>query len=85
MSCSNNNDKNPVNKGYYPSKEPVESESIRKSSNSDITIPARTSLSASQDTNSPDNMRGFDPISEDDTGDYGVSRYLENTDEEGWD
>jgi len=34
---------------------------------------------------SDDNMRGFDPISEDDTDDNGMSRYMENTDEEGWD
>ena len=33
----------------------------------------------------PDNMRGFDPASEDDTDDNGMSRYMENNDEEGWD
>ena len=33
----------------------------------------------------PDNMRGFDPASEDDMDDNGMSRYMENTDEEGWD
>lgn len=32
-----------------------------------------------------DNMRGFDPASEDDMDDNGMSRYMENTDEEGWD
>lgn len=32
-----------------------------------------------------DNMRGFDPASEDDTDDNGMSRYMENTDDEGWD
>ena len=33
----------------------------------------------------PDNMRGFDPASEDDMLDNGMSRYMENNDEEGWD
>ena len=32
-----------------------------------------------------DNMRGFDPASEDDMEDNGMSRYMENNDEEGWD
>lgn len=31
-----------------------------------------------------DNMRGFDPASEDDLDDNGMSRYMENNDEEGW-
>ena len=31
-----------------------------------------------------DNMRGFDPASEDDMEDNGMSRYVENYDEEGW-
>ena len=33
----------------------------------------------------PDNMRGFDPASEDDMEDNGMSRYMENNEEEGWD
>ncbi len=36
-------------------------------------------------TTEPDNMRGFDPASEDDMDDNGMSRYMENNDEEGWD
>ena len=31
-----------------------------------------------------DNLRGFDPASEDDLPDNGMSRYMENNDEEGW-
>lgn len=31
-----------------------------------------------------DNMRGYDPRSEDDMGDNGMSRFMENNDEEGW-
>ena len=33
----------------------------------------------------PDNMRVFDPASEDDMDDNGMSRYMDNNDEEGWD
>ncbi len=32
-----------------------------------------------------DNLRGFDPASEDDMPDNGMRRYMENDDEEGWD
>lgn len=32
-----------------------------------------------------DNMRGFDPAFEDDMEDNGMSRYMENNDDEGWD
>ena len=32
-----------------------------------------------------DNMRGFDPASEDDMDDNGMSRYMENDDDSGWD
>ena len=34
---------------------------------------------------SSDNMRGFDPASEDDMDDNGMRRFMENNDEEGWD
>ena len=61
--------------------------------------PASSSASTSRSTSSsygstssyrykekePDNMRGFDPASEDDMDDNGMSRYMENNDEEGWD
>ena len=33
---------------------------------------------------SDDNMRGFDPASEDALTDNGMSRYMENNDNEGW-
>lgn len=49
-------------------------------------VPA--SLSSSSRTHKSsnyDNMRGFDPVSEDDMDDNGMSRYMENNDEEGWD
>jgi len=31
-----------------------------------------------------DGMRGFDPATEDDLEDNGMTRYMENTDERGW-
>ena len=37
-----------------------------------------------QDDDDYDNMRGFDPASEDDMDVNGMSRYMENDDEEGW-
>ena len=43
------------------------------------------SSSTKHEYNEPDNMRGFDPASEDDMDDNGMSRYMENDDEEGWD
>ena len=42
-------------------------------------------VSPSREFHEPDNMRGFDPASEDDMDDNGMSRYMENYDEEGWD
>jgi hypothetical protein len=41
--------------------------------------------SSSKGAGTYDNMRGFDPASEDDMDDNGMSRYMENDDEEGWD
>ena len=40
--------------------------------------------SSSKIRSSSDNMRGFDPASEDDMDDNGIVRYMENNDEEGW-
>ena len=44
-----------------------------------------SSSSYSQKSREQDNLRGFDPASEDDMDDNGMSRYMENNDEEGWD
>jgi len=45
----------------------------------------RNSSGSSRVHRSSDNMRGFDPASEDDMDDNGMRRYMENNDEEGWD
>ena len=47
--------------------------------------PTSPAPSRSHESSSYDNMRGFDPASEDDMDDNGMSRYMENNDEEGWD
>ena len=47
--------------------------------------PTTSSSSRSHESSGYDNMRGFDPASEDDMDDNGMSRYMENYDEEGWD
>ena len=44
-----------------------------------------TSASTQPAASETDNMRGFDPASEDDMDDNGMSRYMENNDDEGWD
>ena len=53
-------------------------EPIRSSSQSS------RSYSSSRDDDDYDNMRGFDPASEDDMDDNGMDRYMENNDEGGW-
>lgn len=47
--------------------------------------PSATSSRSSSSSRYSDNMRGFDPASEDDMDDNGMSRYMENDDDEGWD
>ena len=51
----------------------------KKQSASSVTVTSRSHSSGNYD-----NMRGFDPASEDDMDDNGMSRYMENNDEEGW-
>ena len=48
-------------------------------------VPTSSSSSRTHKSSNYDNMRGFDPASEDDMDDNGMSRYMENNDEEGWD
>ena len=90
VSCTNK--KHPSE--YYPKSvtsydsytEPARQDSVKH-----VTTDQQPSSSASSSGNSKynekelDNMRGFDPASEDDMEDNGMSRYMENNDEEGWD
>ena len=65
---------------------------IQKSTSSqrDISSPAPSSSSSyssrsyDEDEEEEDGMRHFDPASEDDMDDNGMSRYMENNDDEGW-
>ena len=54
-------------------------------SNNSTSKSGSSSYSSSRDEEDYDNMRGFDPASENDMDDNGMSRYMENNDEEGWD
>ena len=58
-----------------------------KGNEKSTTLVSSSSSSSSRSNSSGgyDNMRGFDPASEDDMDDNGMSRYMENNDEEGWD
>lgn len=47
--------------------------------------PVKSTSSSRNTFKEPDNMRGFDPASEDDMDDNGMSRYMEANDDEGWD
>jgi hypothetical protein len=49
------------------------------------TVSSGSYSSSSSAVDDDDNMRGWDPASEDDMDDNGMSRYMENTDDEGWD
>lgn len=55
------------------------------SSVKNTTPSVRPSASKSHVQPQYDNMRGFDPASEDDMDDNGMSRYMDNNDDEGWD
>ena len=61
-----------------------EKESVNESHQS-VAPSSSYSSSSSSDDDEYDNMRGFDPASEDDMPDNGMIRYMENNDEEGWD
>jgi hypothetical protein len=55
------------------------------STNESTTSIAPSSSSSREEYHEPDNMRGFDPASEDDLDDNGMTRFMEVNDEEGWD
>ena len=61
----------------------IESEEKLKASST--AKPSSGSVRSSSKKYHDDNMRGWDPASEDDMDDNGMSRYMENNDEEGWD
>ena len=90
LSCTNK--KHPSE--YYPKSvtsydsctEPARQDSVKH-----VTTVQQPSSSASSSRNSKykekelDNMRGFDPASEDDMDDNGMQRYFDANDDEAWD
>ena len=65
---------------------PVQEETPKTKEKTSVPVSSSPSSSShSSSSSSYDNMRGFDPASEDDMEDNGMSRYMENNDEEGWD
>ena len=67
-----------------PSSDSVSPSSPSERSAKVVATPPPTYESSDDDVDDDDNMRGFDPASEDDMDDNGMSRYMENYDEEGW-
>lgn len=65
--------------------EPEKKSSTSSASRSSGSYSASSSSKDDEDELEYDNMRGFDPASEDDMPDNGMSRFMENNDEEGWD
>lgn len=81
---------------YYPSQyEPINTETDIEDDTyvpdsveideTDEPKPAKSTSSSRNTYKEPDNMRGFDPASEDDMDDNGMTRYMEANDDEGWD
>ena len=72
---------------YVPARDTIAAPVEEKRESPLPTSPKRVrgeSYSKRTEKSSYDNMRGFDPASEDDMDDNGMSRYMENNDEEGW-
>ena len=66
-----------------PAEEKAATESPAKKEKNNAT--ESSSYSPRSHQSNDDNMRGFDPPSEDDMDDNGMSRYMEANDDEGWD
>lgn len=88
VSCSNRkhtSDNYPKDAHVYQvQKENVKPDTFKKVSPANMGSSVNSST-VSHKEKEPDNLRGFDPASEDDMEDNGMSRYMENNDEEGWD
>ena len=59
-------------------------EPVKEAVANPASVGVSNSHSSSRNHSSSDNMRGFDPASEDDMEDNGMRRFMENNDEEGW-
>lgn len=71
--------------GYVPDTVAVPQEkAVKKADGKGKTEVVKPSSTLSDEASGDDNMRRFDPASEDDMPDNGISRYMENDDDEGW-
>ena len=70
---------------YHVTKEGVEPDTFKKAT--PVQQPSNIQSSSSYHHNEKelDNMRGFDPASEDDMDDNGMQRYFDANDDEAWD
>ena len=94
LSCGNNSrqtepiiyDDNPIVEQVEPDTVATAVQNEEPKVEEKPSVPTNSSSSSrSHKSSSYDNMRGFDPASEDDMEDNGMSRFMENNDEEGWD
>ena len=96
MSCGNGGTKqsDAIDNGYSESpvlfedstpQEKVQTDSAANRESKPNAASSSTKSTTRRSDKAHDNMRGFDPASEDDMDDNGMSRYFENNDEEGWD
>lgn len=92
--CSNNEKQQSVDKvdsaPYFQTNTMPRKDTVAVSDNKEAEKPAAASTVSPKSARSHyssehDNMRGFDPASEDDMDDNGMSRYFENDDDTGWD
>ena len=89
LSCGNKSQETePVIYDANPIVEQAESDTVatviqNEKGESKNNLPSSSYSPRSHESND-DNMRGFDPASEDDMDDNGMSRYMDNNDEEGW-
>ena len=92
-SCGN--DKKPAEKDWTKNYTPVFADTVERGDQQEEKPAPQDEKSSTSHSSStrvskhqskePDNMRGFDPASEDDMDDNGMSRYFDNNDDEGWD
>jgi hypothetical protein len=71
----------------YVSEDTLTIDSVKEQSSIDVltSAPIKTTTPSQTRYKPKDNMRGFDPASEDDSDDNGMTRYMEVNDDEGWD
>ena len=90
VSCSNRkrpSEYSPKSSSTYDSyTEPVKQDSAKYESIAPMPTESYSSSGRSRhDDKELDNMRGFDPASEDDMDDNGMQRYFDANDDEAWD